>query len=210
MSNSGPLAGRTIGDYLEALGSSRPDPGGGSVAGLIGSLAAALGQMVISLSIKNSTNPGLELTFTQLGQSISALLDAAASDEQAYSGYVDASRMPKSTDEEKAARRLAMQAALINAAEVPLRLSTSAVEVLHHLDIVVAEGTAHALSDADIAVSLAHASVMAGLVNVRINVPLIKDAVVAGDLASRADRIEQEASAATVALRAVLEQRRHS
>ncbi len=60
MSTQAPLAERTIGDYLETLGSSQPAPGGGSVAGLVGALAAGLGQMVISLTVKGGDNPNLE------------------------------------------------------------------------------------------------------------------------------------------------------
>jgi formiminotetrahydrofolate cyclodeaminase len=210
MSTQVPLAERTIGDYLETLGSSRPAPGGGSVAGLVGALAAGLGQMVISLTVKGGDNRNLEGNYSLLGMSIASLLASAAADELAYSGYLAASRLPRSTDDEKTTRRAAMQAALVNAAEVPLALATTACDVLDHLALVVNEGTSHALSDADIAISLAHASVVAGLANVRINIPLIKDEQVASNLATRANQVEAQANTRSDELRSALQERMSS
>lgn len=210
MTSRPPIADRTIGDYLTTLGSSSPAPGGGSVAGLIGALAAGLGQMVISLTVKGDTTGELSDRFDALNQSIQRLLAAAEADELAYGGYVEASRLPKSTSEEKSDRRTAMQNALVNAGEVPLALAETACEVLDHLAPVVAHGTTHALSDADIAILLAQASVTAGLANVRINIPLIKDPAIAVRLATRANDVEALAVERTTSLRRALANRRLS
>jgi len=203
-----PIVERTIGEYLDTLGSSRPAPGGGSVAGLVGALGAGLGQMVISLSVKRNPDPGLEAAFTALAGTIDELLAAAEADERAYAGYVAASKLPKSTDEEKAGRRSAMQAALVNAGEVPLGLATLAGKILDLLQPVVSGGTSHALSDAEIAVSLAEAAVIAGLANVRINIPLIKDPEISARLAERTDAVEAAARERAATLRTVLADRR--
>ncbi len=100
-----------------------------------------------------------------------------------------------------------MQAALVHAAEVPLALASTACDVLDHLEPVVNEGTSHALSDADIAISLAHASVIAGLANVRINIPMIKDEETASNLTSRANQVEALANTRADALRTALRAR---
>jgi formiminotetrahydrofolate cyclodeaminase len=207
MTEQTPITDRTIGEYLKTLGSSRPDPGGGSVAGLVGALGAALGQMVISLTVTRTPHPQFDERSAALAQAIAALLASAEADERAYAGYLQATRLPKSSDPEKAARRDAMQAAVVNAAEVPLQLATSAGQVLNLLDLVASEGTSHALSDAEIGVSLAEASVLAGLANVRINIPLIKEAAVAADLARRADQVEATARQRAAALRGILANR---
>jgi formiminotetrahydrofolate cyclodeaminase len=208
MSDQLPLAERTIGDYLQTLGSSRPAPGGGSVAGLVGALAAGLGQMVVSLTAKHGEDPNLEGHYSLLGSSIVSLLSSAAADERAYSGYLEASRLPRSTGDEKAARRNAMQTALIHAAEVPLGLASSACDLLDQLAPVVSHGTPHALSDADIAISLAHASVVAGLANVRINIPLIKNETKAAGFTRQSDDLETRANARAESLRSALKARR--
>lgn len=209
MSDRTPLAQRTIGDYLETLGSSAPAPGGGSVAGLIGALAASLSQMVISLTLKSGSNPALEAQFETLAGVRQSLLAAAAADERAYGGYVDATRLPKGSDEEKAYRRTAMQAAIVNAANVPLMLAEAACGLLEELVPVARVGTAHALSDAEIATMLAHTSVQAALVNVRVNLPLIKDEAKARSISSRANTVEARAACHAAGVRAALDARRH-
>src|SRR5699024_8343134 len=84
---------RTVGSYLDALASSAPAPGGGSVAGLIGALAAGLGEMVVSLT-RDPNHEILEAAATLTDLRASALASGAA-DEQAYGGYVEASKLPK-------------------------------------------------------------------------------------------------------------------
>jgi len=203
------LTERTIGDYMEALRSSQPAPGGGSVAGLVGALAAGLGQMVVSLTLKGESNPVLEGQFETLGAARESLLAAAAADERAYGAYVDATRLAKNTDEEKATRRATMQVAIVNAATVPLILAEAACGLLEELAPVVREGTPHALSDAEVAMILAHTSVSAGLVNVRVNLPLIKDEAKAKALSSRAIAVETRAGRLATELREALAYRRN-
>lgn len=204
MSEQAPLRERTIGEYLDTLGSSSPAPGGGSVAGLVGALAAGLGRMVTSLTKGNDALAG---TSAGLEADMADLVASAEADERAYSGYVAATRLPKGTDDEKAARRAAMQAALVNAAETPLALATTAAHVLELLEPVAREGTTHALSDAEIAVALAGVAVTAGLSNVRSNIPLIRDATLAAGFAARAGEVEATARDRVEALNAILRAR---
>ena len=208
MTDHAQLAERTIGAYLEKLSSSDPAPGGGSVAGLVGALAAGLGQMVVSLTLKGGNHAPLADHVKTLGAARASLLAAAAADERAYSAYVDATRLPKSTDGERAERRTAMQSAIVHAASVPLILAEAACGLLTELGPVVRDGTAYALADAEIAVGLAHASVAAGLVTVRVNIPLIKDEAKAGSLAAQADMVERRADQEATSRRATLAQRR--
>src|SRR5699024_5571126 len=104
------IRNRTIGNYLDALASSEPAPGGGSVAGLVGALAAGLGEMVVSLT--RNADPSVVDAASRLSELRHSALASGTADENAYGGYVRASKMPKSTDEEKARRRSTMQAAL--------------------------------------------------------------------------------------------------
>lgn len=210
MTNHAPLAERTIGEYIEKLSSSDPAPGGGSVAGLVGALAAGLGQMVVSLTLNSGNHAPLAEHVETLEAARASLLSAAAADERAYSAYVDVTRMPKSTDSDKAARRAAMQSAITHAASVPLVLAEAACGLLEELGPVVQHGTAHALSDAEMAVILADTSVSAGLVNVRVNIPLIKDEAKARALTSRAIAVEQKADRLKARLHEALVQRRRA
>lgn len=195
-----PILERTIGEYLDALASSAPSPGGGSVSGLVGALAAGLGQMVVSLTRKDDTGHPLDASYHKLQDAIDALIGSAQTDESAYGRYLEASRMPKFTPEEKQARRDAMQAAMINAAEVPLGIASHALEVLDLLEPVMRQGTTHALSDGAIGASLGQASVTAALANVYANIPFIKDQAIATDLTNRANAIQARANEQTTLL----------
>lgn len=198
------IANRTIKTYLDTLSSDTPAPGGGSVAGLVGSLAAGLGQMVANLTVKSEPNPQLTAVATQLHDAMNVLLATAELDEGAFSGYLAASRLPKSTTEEKAIRREAMQQAIRHAAEVPLTLATTASQVLDLLEPVARLGTRHATSDTVIAVSLAEVAVLAALDNVRSNVPLIKDPSTAAHYTVAADNLSTQATTQAAHLRTLL------
>jgi len=205
------MINRTIGDYLEALASSAPAPGGGSVTGLVGALSAALGQMVISLTDRSSDpHPELDALRDSLERHRDMCLEGSQVDERAYSGYVAAAGLPKGTKEEKVARRDAMQAALVDSANAPLGLAGSSLEILDDLEMVIQNGSSHVLSDADIAATLAHASVTVGLVNVRVNIPLIKDTDRARSLTEAADDIEHRGTEALRRCRERLQERRQA
>lgn len=184
------LTDRTIGDYLNTLGSSAPAPGGGSVAGLIGALAAALGQMVANVSAKGSDNSVFAPQVEVLHARLDAFVSGAAADENAYGGYVAATSLPKATAEEKAARRKVLQDALIASANAPLGIVATSTSLLEDLVPVIESGAINILSDAEIAVALAETAVVAGLVNVRINLPMIKNADIAASLSEQVTDLE--------------------
>lgn len=199
------MESRPIGDYLDALASDAPAPGGGSVAGLVGALAAGLGQMVVSLT--RDAPDELVQANERLAALRASMIASGAADELAYAGYVDASRMPKSTPEEKGLRRATMQEALKEAVAVPMQLAETASELLETLDPVIRLGSKHVISDAEIGITLALACVDASLVNVRVNIPMIRDKEMAGNLAGHAHKIEQRAHQLAENLRATLAER---
>lgn len=204
-----PLADRMIGTYLDTLASAAPAPGGGSVAGLLGALAAALGQMVISLTDRKFDR---DLELAPLREALQDLRDgclsASAADERAYAGYVAATKLPKASAEDKAARTRAMQEALVEAANTPLELAGLSLELLDRLRTVIEHGRSHVLSDAEIAAILAHASVTAALVNVRVNIPMIKDGERTRFLTGRVNETESRAGKAFAHCHEALRRRR--
>lgn len=182
-----PIEQRQIGEYLEKLASKSPTPGGGSVAGLVAALAMSLGRMVISLS-ESSTE--LDHAEAALNEAQVKSLAGGNADERAYGGYIAASNLPRSTSEEKAFRRQQMQTALLNSAEVPLALAEQ-VRALQPVLLRTAElGNPHVVSDARIGLILADAAIAACLINVRINLPLIKDQAAAEGFRNRLQKID--------------------
>jgi formiminotetrahydrofolate cyclodeaminase len=206
MSISSPLADRTIGDYLTALASDAHAPGGGSVAGVVGALAAGLGEMVVSLT----PDPGSDLRAAaeDLAHYRASAVASGEADELAYGSFLEASRLPKTTVEDKAMRRQTMQEAIREAAEVPLELAATAVRILDRLEPVIASGNVNILSDAEIAITLAVACVDASLANVNVNLPLIKDAETAATIRDHAAQLRRASQDRAATLRACLAQRR--
>jgi formiminotetrahydrofolate cyclodeaminase len=171
---------RAIGTYLDALASEQPAPGGGSAAGIVAALAAALAEMVVNLT--KDASEDLTTARASLLELRTRALECARDDELAYSYYIETLQMPKSTDEEKQARRIAMAAAAEQSARVPLALAIVAIEIINALDLVIHEGNTMVLSDANAAIVLAQATVDISEINVRSNLPFIKDEVLAGDI----------------------------
>lgn len=194
------LQNRAIGDYLDALASDSTAPGGGSVAGMVTALAAGLGEMVVSLT--RDADPAVTAAGSRLTDLRTSALASGAADEMAYSGYVRSTRMPRSTEEEKARRRAKMQDAIQESTAVPLELARTAVLILEQLDPIVRLGNRYVISDAAAAISLCIATVEICMINVDSNLPLIRDTQVAESLRTTARATEQRARALADQLRA--------
>lgn len=168
-----------VAGYAAAVASGEPAPGGGSVAGVVGALAAALVEMVSHMSVGRTGTAMSEKDVADVVDSATALrarlLELATADEAAYSGYVAATKLPKSTDEEKATRRDALQTALGNAADAPLAIASACHEVLMLLDPLTKHGNKHLISDTIIAALCAEVAARSALLNVRVNAKMIKD-----------------------------------
>ncbi len=192
------LRQRAIGAYLDALGSSAPTPGGGSAGGVVAALGAALGEMVCALSAGRASGEEAEI-LRRANEDLRArradAMVAAAADERAYAAYRAAVALPKGSDEERAVRRDAMQAALRDATDVPLALAEASEGILAALEPVAAVGTTHALADAQLAAYLATAALRGALLNIRGNAGMLRDPDAAARYLDAADRLERHGNA---------------
>lgn len=202
------LEARTIGRYLEMVAGDAPAPGGGSVAGVVGALAAALGEMVIHLT--DAPTDELAQAGERLASLRSSTVASGAADELAYPAYLDASRLPKGTPEEKTRRKAMMQEAMQEAAAIPMQLAETGIEILETLQAVMLHGNPRVLSDGEVAMILARACVDASLVNVRVNLSFIKDPETTGHLAGHVHKLEQHAGQLVESLKKQLADRNHS
>lgn len=199
---------RTVDEYLAQLASESPTPGGGSVAGLVAAIAAGLGSMVFMLTREPASREAaaeLATAATELAAAKAVALGVSQRDEQAYAAYIAATRLPKATGEDKAFRREAVQAALRSAAIVPLQLAVHCEGLLASLRPVVVHGNPHLRSDARIAVMLAETAHRAALVNVRVNLALMKDADLADQLETAAQASERQRASSVTELEGLLE-----
>jgi formiminotetrahydrofolate cyclodeaminase len=162
-----------VGTMLEDLASSSPTPGGGSVAALSGALGAALVSMVCNLTIGKKKYADVEDEMkATLCESESLRLELAQlvdEDANAFDRVMAAMKLPKDTDEEKEARKVALEAALVDAASVPMAVMGKAVDVIGLAERAADKGNTNAVSDAGVAALMARSGAQAARLNVLIN-----------------------------------------
>jgi glutamate formiminotransferase / formiminotetrahydrofolate cyclodeaminase len=175
-----PLVAMPVTRFVDEVSTESPAPGGGSVAALLGSLAAALATMVANLTVgKTGYASAWEemATLAERGQTLKAQLVAAVDhDTDAFNGVMDAMRLPKATSEDTTARDTAVQAAYRHAAEVPLETVRLCLEALSLADAAARRGNRHSASDAGVAALAACAGAEGAALNVLINLGSITDA----------------------------------
>ena len=182
--------------FLDKLASKSPEPGGGSVAALTGSLGAALVSMVGNLTLGKEKYKDVQPQIEELLKASEKLRhemqDLIQKDTEAYGALSAVYKMPKNTDEEKAARTARMQEALKIACQVPFEIGLKSLEVAK-LSLRAAEiGNVGAVSDAGVAVLLAQACAQSAALNVKINVNSIKDEAYNKDTWSRMQDVLQQ------------------
>jgi len=164
----------TLAEFLRRLGSDDPTPGGGSSAALVGALAAALGRKVIRFTLGKPRFAEVEPHVRMLGQRLAraeSLLDALIDeDANAYSVLSAALKRDRS-DPDRAA---AVEQAAAVAGYVPLETAATCAAVLDELRQVRRLGNPMLRSDADAAIHLAQAALLAAAANVRVNLALMR------------------------------------
>lgn len=189
------LAELTVKEFLDKVAGSDPVPGGGSVAALNGAVASALTAMVVGLTIGKK---GYE-EHEELMKHISRLsirqqevfVEYIDRDSEAYDHVFGCFKLPKSTDEEKAARSAAIQEATRFAALVPMQVARNACELMEIIADVARLGNQNAITDACVAMMAARSAVLGALLNVRINLGSLKDKTFVDELKREADHLEQ-------------------
>ena len=190
------LVKMTVDQFTDVLASDSPAPGGGSVAALSGALGAALVAMVGRLT---SGKKGYEvhaqvaITAIEAGERLRhSLLQRVDLDTEAFNSVMASFKMPKDTDEAKAARTDAIQMGYKSALESPLGIAKECLEVLQAAKDLVGRSNTNALSDLGVAGEQAHAGLLGALLNVRINLPSIKDAAFAERVRGEVSRLQAE------------------
>ena len=184
-------------DFAYETASESPAPGGGSVSAYMGALGAALGTMVANLS---SHKPGWDdrwkefSDWAETGQDIlGRLLRLVDEDTAAFNRIMEALGMPKGTDQEKAARAAALEAATLYATQVPLKTMKAASEVFPLVRAMALEGNPNSISDAGVGALAARAAVLGAWLNVKINAASLNDRSAAQTLVSEADALAAKA-----------------
>lgn len=167
-------------EFVEALASAAPTPGGGGASAYAGALASALASMVGNLTVGKKKYAAVEecvqSELVELADTRRRLLELIGEDARAFEPLAAAYRLPRVTEEEAAAQQAALQAALVDACEVPLEIMRQCVEVVESCVFLARHGSVMALSDAGAAAVLAKAALQAASLNVVINIGSMADA----------------------------------
>jgi glutamate formiminotransferase / formiminotetrahydrofolate cyclodeaminase len=193
------LASLPLTGFVEALGSSSPAPGGGSVSALAASMSAGLSSMVASLTYgkKGYTEHDAEMDAVGVRAQAEkdALLDAVDDDTAAFDALMAAFRLPKGTPEKEAEKKSAVEAAAKGAALVPLSVLERCPALLELAAAVEAKGNQNSLSDAGVSALQARAAAQGAYYNVLINLKSLEDAAFVAETRARADRALARADA---------------
>lgn len=182
------LIDKKVSNFLDELASNSPTPGGGSVAALAGALGAALISMVGNLTIGKKKYEDVEEDIKKIISSseklryeLSQLIEE---DVMAFNNFMATYKMPKETEDEKKIRAEKIQESLIEAAKVPLTVAYKCLDVLSLSKEVAEKGNINVISDAGVAVLMAQAALESAILNVKINLRMIKDEKARTELSS--------------------------
>ena len=190
------LTGMTLNTFADVLSTDAPAPGGGSVSALCGALSGALSSMVAALT---HGKKGYEESFEEMervgieGQRLKdEFLADVDRDTDAFNRVMDAMRLPKKTDEDKAARDAAIEEATKDATLVPLGVLKRTRGAAELARSVAESGNTNSVSDAGVAALNARAAAEGAYLNVTINLPGIRDEKFKKETLEEAESIRAE------------------
>ena len=202
------LADASLRELLAAFASPDPTPGGGSASAVSAALGASLLVMVATLpktrAGSDDDRAALAAAAATLGVVQLQLIEAIDLDAAAYDHVVAAYKLPKGTDAEQAARKVAVERALVGATDVPLAVMRLSAAALAQARAVAAHGHRAASSDVGVAAALLGAGFHGARLNVAINLRGLKDAAYVEGVESEMVRLGGASADATTAVESLL------
>lgn len=157
-------------DLLARTASAAPTPGGGSVAGVTAALGLGLVVMALEVSANHkNAAPGVPDLLGRARDLLPQLAQGADEDARAFEGYMAALGLPKVTEQEKAARKEALQAAALEASRVPLTAGLHTLSALELASEAAELSAGNVVSDVGAGAALLGGALQASLLGVDIN-----------------------------------------
>lgn len=180
-------------EFLEALSSGEPVPGGGGASAAVGACACALGMMVANLTVGKKRYAEYEKEIKEALKKLEMLRDRLVvltdADAEAFEPLSRAYSLPKETEEQKAEKERVLEAALYEASIVPLQIMETILEAMSYLEILGEKGSRIVLSDVGAGALFAEAALEGASLNVFINARLMKEQERAEELARKAEEM---------------------
>lgn len=174
------LAEMKLTEFLDLLASDAPAPGGGSVSALAGAQGIALSLMVANLTFGRERYAGFVPVCEETVEKGTTLrndfIESIDKDTEAFNEVSAAYQMPKDTDAQKQARRASIGAATLHATEVPFASMQLCAEALVVTKKLVGNSNPNVSSDLGVAALNLKSALLGSWLNVKINLPSVKDA----------------------------------
>ena len=177
----------TCRDFVTALASSAPVPGGGGAAALAGAVGTALGNMVGSLTVGKKRYADVESEIIALKAKCDALqselLDQVAEDAKGFEPLAKAYGIPKDDPD----RERVLEEATVSACQAPMRIMELCCEAIEAVAVFAEKGSRIAVSDAGCGAVILKAALESARLNVFINTRSLKDRATADGLNAKAN-----------------------
>ncbi len=191
------LADMNLQDFADETASESPAPGGGSISAYVGALGISLATMVANLSShKRGWDDKWDFfgNWAEKGQAIKdELMFLVDEDTRSFNRIMDAFGLPKSNDEEKKARKKAIQDATKYAIEVPFKVMVKSYESMDIIFEMVERGNPNSVTDAGVGALCARTAVMGAFMNVKINAADLEDKNYVADIIKKGNDIQDAA-----------------
>lgn len=183
--------------FADETASESVAPGGGSVSAYVGALGVSLGTMVANLSSHKRGWDERWEEFSKWAEKGQALKDELIflvdEDTRAFNRIMEAFGLPKGTEEEKKARKEAIQAATKYAIEIPFRVMETAYKSMEVIEAMVEKGNPTSVTDAGVGALCARTAVIGAFLNVKVNVMDLEDKAFVEAILKKANEIQQAA-----------------
>ncbi len=197
--NNEPLASLTLRGFIEEVANRSSAPGGGSASAAIAAIGAGLacmvGQLTYGVRKFEDVDSQMRENIPALYEAVKKLIPMVDADTNAFNDYMDALRMPKDTDEQKALRTAKMQDGLKKAIEVPLSTMRYADKAWDSMLEIAKYGNIASKSDVEVGARALEMGIWGAYKNVLINMPGIKDEAFKTEKIAEAESMTNRAKA---------------
>ena len=188
----------SVEEFLLHTSAGSSEPGGGAVAAIVGASAAALVSMVGELTIGKKRYRSVEAEVEKLREKailvMQELQKAAVEDGEAFRAYLRASAMSSDNPAAIRQRSLTLELAAERMTRIPLAIAMHCEEILSLARELAPIGDIRSISDAGVAIQLAHAALQSALLTVDINLPVLRDAEFADLVRKQRSQLAESAS----------------
>ena len=206
-----PLASLSVRNFIGSVAARTSAPGGGSVSAAIASLGAGLGAMVAWLTFGykkyEELDGQLRKIIPNLVQTTEDLIPLIDADTNAFSDYMDAMRLPQSTEEAKKTRNNAMESGMKVAIEIPLKIIRTADRIWDDLIEVAKIGNFSSRSDLEVGSRALEVGIWGAYRNVIINLAGINDTNYVEKIKIEAESLSMRAKEKTQEILDIIESR---